>query len=94
MKFKELRWEDHMSEDVIVGSTCIVKVYSFISIEFRISYERKFDLYYLYTFGRGKLKRLQPDTCDSMEEAKTKAYKIYNDEMCRIKKAVDYLLNT
>ena len=63
-------------------------------MEFKINHEPKENKYILYSFGKGSLRRLQPDTYDSLEEAKNVAYKKYNDEMSRIKKAVDYLVAT
>lgn len=59
-------------------------------MEFKINYEPKEDKYMLYSFGKGSLRRLQPDTYDSLEEVKNVAYRIYSNEMARIKKAVDY----
>jgi len=35
---------------------------------------------------------LQPEKFDSVEIAKNAAYRIYSNEMVRIKKAVDYLV--
>ncbi len=63
-----------------------------IKIEFRINYEPKENRYYLYSFGRGSMRRLKPDIYDSAETAKEEAYKIYSKEMIRIKKAVDSLV--
>lgn len=48
----------------------------------------------LYCFGKGSIRKLQPEKYDSVESAKNTAYKIYNNEMVRIKKAVDYLVAT
>lgn len=62
--------------------------------EFRISYEWNIGMYYLYTFGRGKLRKIPPDVFKSLEEAKAAAYEIYNNEMCQMKKAVDHLVVT
>ena len=42
MNFKELEWEDHVSDGVIISSNCKVKVYGYdIMMEFRIAYEKK-----------------------------------------------------
>jgi len=94
MKFRKLEWKDHISNGAIIGSTCILKIYSYISIEFRISYEWNIGMYYLYTFGRGKLRKIPPDVFKSLEEAKAAAYEIYNNEMSQMKKSVDYLVVT
>ena len=51
-------------------------------------------MYYLYAFGKGSIRRLQPEKCGSVESAKNVAYRIYSNEMERIKKAVDYLVVT
>jgi len=48
--------------------------------------------YYLYSFGKGSIRRLWPEIFDSVEVAKTAAYRIYSNEIARIKKAVDYLV--
>ena len=41
MKFKELEWEDIISDGVIISSNCDVKVYGYvIRMEFRISYKQ------------------------------------------------------
>ncbi len=92
MQFKELEWKDIISDDVFVCSTCEIKLCGWIRIEFRIDYEIKENKYYLYSFGKGSIRRLEPDKFDSVEVAKTVAYRIYNNEMIRIKKAIDYLV--
>jgi len=61
-------------------------------MEFRINHEPKENKYYLYSFGKGSIRRSHPDIFDSVELAKTAAYRIYNNEMVRIKKAVDFLV--
>lgn len=61
-------------------------------MEFKINHEPKEDKYLLYCFGKGSLRRLQPEKYDSVESAKNTAYRIYSNEMARIKKAVDYLV--
>lgn len=91
MQFKELAWKDITSDDVIVCSTCEISLCGWIKMEFRINHEPKENKYYLYTFGKGSLRRLEPEKCDSVELAKNKAYRTYNNEMARIKKAVDCL---
>lgn len=92
MQFKELVWKDHISEDVIVCSHCEINLCGWIKIEFRINYEPKDDKYMLYSFGKGSIRRLEPEKYDSMELAKNMAYRIYSNEMTRIKKAVDFLV--
>lgn len=89
MQFKELEWKDIISDDVFVCSHCDIKLCGWIKMEFRIDHEPKENKYYLYTFGRGSLRRLQPDIFEAVDEAKSAAYRIYNNEMDRIKKAVD-----
>ena len=94
MQFKELEWKDHISDDVIVCSHCEINLCGWIKIEFRINHEREENKYILYAFGKGSLRRLQPEKYDSIESAKNVAYRIYSNEMARIKKAVDYLVVT
>lgn len=92
MYFKDLEWKDHVSNNVIVCSTCESGICGWIKMEFRINHDPKENKYYLYTFGKGSLRRLEPEECDSIESAKNIAYRIYSNEMARIKKAVDFLL--
>lgn len=92
MQFKELEWKDIVSDGVIVCSTCEINLCGWIKIEFRINHEPKENKYYLYTFGKGSLRKLQPDIFDSVDEAKSAAYGLYSNEMARVKKAVDYLV--
>lgn len=92
MHFKDLEWKDRISDNVIVCSTCELSICGWIKIEFRINHDSKENKYYLYTFGKGSIRRLEPKKCDSVEIAKNMAYKIYNNEMVRIKKAIDYLV--
>ncbi len=92
MQFKELEWKDIISDGVLVCSTCEINLYGLIKIVFRINHDPNENKYYLYSFSRGRIRRLQPDKYDSVDEAKTAAYRIYNNEMVRIKKAVDYLV--
>ncbi len=37
----------------------------------------------LYCFGKGSIRKLQPEKYDSVESAKNTAYKIYNNEMSK-----------
>ncbi len=92
MQFKELEWKDIISDGVFVCSTCEIKLCGWIKIEFRINHEPKENKYYLYSFGKGSIRRLQPDIFDSVELAKNAAYRIYSNEMARIKKAIDFLI--
>ncbi len=92
MQFKELEWKDHISDDVIVCSHCETNLCGVIKIEFSINHEPKENKYYLYSFGKGSIRRLEPERYDSVELAKNMAYRIYSNEMTRIKKAVDYLV--
>ena len=94
MQFKELVWKDVTSDDVLVCSTCEINLCGWIKIEFRINHEPKENKYYLYSFGKGSIRRLEPERFDSVESAKNAAYRIYSNEMSRIKKAIDCLLNT
>lgn len=89
MQFKELEWKDIISDGVIICSTCQISMCGWIKIEFRINYESKENRYYLYSFGKGSMRKLKPDIYASVETAKGEAYKIYSKEMTRIKKAVD-----
>ena len=94
MRFKDLEWKDIISDGTVVCSNCRINLLDVINMEFKINYEPKEDKYMLYSFGKGSLRRLQPDTYDSLEEVKNVAYRIYNNEMARIKKAVDCLVAT
>lgn len=89
MQFKELEWLDIVSDGVIVSSHCIVRVYDSIRMEFRINHEKTENVYYLHSFGKGSIRRLQPEKFNSVEDAKMAAYRIYNNEMCRMRKAID-----
>ena len=91
MQFKDLEWKDVISDGVTVCSHCEINLCGWIKIEFKINHEPKEDKYLLYCFGKGSLRRLQPEKYDSVELAKNAVYRIYNNEMTRIKKAVDYL---
>ena len=75
MEFKDLEWRDIISDDKFVCSTCELSLCGWIEIEFRINHEPKEEKYYLYSFGRGNIRRTQPDKYDSVESAKNAAYK-------------------
>lgn len=94
MQFKDLEWKDVISNGVIVCSHCEINLCGVIKIEFKINHAPEEDKYYLYAFGKGKIRRLQPEKYGSIESAKNAAYRIYSNEMERIKKAVDYLIDT
>lgn len=94
MQFKELEWKDIVSDGTVVCSNCGINLCGIINMEFKIKHEPKENKYILYSFGKGSLRRLQPDTYDSLEEAKNTAYRIYSNEIERIKKAVDHLFVT
>ena len=92
MQFKQLEWRDSVSDGVIVCSVCEIKICVWIKIEFRINHEPKENKYYLYSFGKGNIRRTQPELFDTVDEAKTVAYEIYNNEMQRIKCRIDSFL--
>lgn len=94
MRFKDLEWKDVVSYNVIVSSHCIINLCGVIKIEFQINHDPKGNQYYLYAFGKGSVRRLQPEKCGSVESAKNVAYRIYSNEMEKIKRAVDYLVIT
>ena len=94
MQFKELEWKDVVSDNIIVCSHCEINLCGVIKIEFRINHEAEENKHYLYAFGKGGIRRLQPEKYDSVESAKNAAYRIYSNEMARIKKAVDFQLAT
>lgn len=94
MQFKDLEWKDVISDGVVVCSICKLGICGWIQIEFRVNHEPKDDKYYLYSFGKGSIRRLEPEKYDSAELAKNAACRIYNNEMKRIKKAIDYLVVT
>lgn len=91
MQFKELEWKDITSDNITVCSHCEINLCGWIKIEFKINHELSENRYYLYVFGKGSLRRLQPETYDSVESAKNAAYRIYSSEMARVKKAIDFL---
>ena len=92
MEFKELVWKDIISDGAVVCSHCEINLCGWIKIEFRIDHEPKENKYLLYTFGKGHLRRLQPEKYDSVELAKNMAYRTYCNEMVRIKKAIDFMV--
>ncbi len=92
MQFKELQWKDIISGGKFVCSICDIKLCGWVKIKFLINHKPEENKYYLYLFGKGGIKKLQPDIFDSVDEAKTATYRIYSNEMARIKKAVDYLV--
>ena len=94
MQFKDLEWKDVISDGVTVCSHCEINLCGWIKIEFKINHEPKENKYLLYCFGKGNIRRLQPEKYDSVESAKNTAYKVYNNELERVKKAVDYLVVT
>lgn len=94
MQFKDLEWKDIVSDNVVVSSHCEINLCGVFKIEFQINYEPENNQYNLYAFGKGSIRRLQPEKCVSVESAKNVAYKIYSNEMERIKKVIDYLVAT
>ncbi len=92
MQFKDLEWKDIISDGETVCSHCEINLCGVVKMEFRINHELEENKYLLYCFGKGSLRRLQPEKYDSVELAKNAAYRIYSNEMARIKKAVDYLV--
>lgn len=94
MQFKDLEWKDVISDSVVVYNYCEINLCGWIKIEFRINHEAEENKRYLYSFGKGSIRRLKPEKYDFVESAKNVAYRIYNNEMARIKKAVDCLVAT
>lgn len=94
MQFKDLEWKDIISDGITVCSHCEINLCGVIKMEFKINHEPKEDKYLLYCFGKGSLRRLQPEKYDSIETAKNAAYRAYSNEMARIKKAVDFFVAT
>ena len=94
MQFKDLEWKDAISDDVIVCSYCEINLCGVIKMEFRINHEPEENKHILYYFGKGSIRKLQPEKYGSVELAKNAAYRAYSNEMARIKKAVDYLVAT
>lgn len=89
MQFKELKWSDNVSDGVIVASHCVVKVYDSMWIEFQINHNREENRYYLHSFGKGSIRRLEPNIFDTVDDAKNYAYEIYSKELNRMKNAID-----
>lgn len=89
MQLKQLKWLDNISDGVIIASHSIVKVYSSINIEFQINHSKEENLYYLYSFDKGSIRRLEPDKLATVDEAKTAAFEIYSNEMHRMKRRID-----
>lgn len=83
-----------MSDGVTVCSHCEINLCGVVKMEFKINHDPQDDKYYLYSFGKGSVRRLKPEKYDSIESAKNAAYRIYSNEMSRIKKAIDYLVAT
>lgn len=92
MQFKDLDWKDVVSDGIIVCSHCEINLCGWIKIEFKINHELKENKYILYAFGKSSVRKLKPEKYDSLESAKNVAYRIYSNEMLRIKKAVDCLV--
>lgn len=92
MQFKDLEWKDIVSDGMVVCSHCEINLCGVIRMEFRINHDPEEDKYLLYCFGKGSLRRLQPEKYGSVESARNAAYRAYSNEMARIKKAVDYLV--
>ena len=92
MQFKDLEWKDVISDGIIVCSHCEINLCGWIRTEFKINHEPEEDKYMLYAFGRGSVRRLQPEKYGTVESAKNAAYRIYSNEMAKIKKAVDFLV--
>lgn len=94
MQFKDLEWKDVVSDGVTVCSHCEINLCGVIRMEFRINHEPEENKYLLYCFGKGSLRRLQPEKYDSIEAAKNVAYRIYSNEMEKIRKAIDCFVAT
>lgn len=94
MQFNDLEWKDVVSKGMIVCSHCEINLCGWIRIEFKINHEPQENKYMLYSFGKGSIRRLQPEKYGSIESAKNVAYRIYSNEMERIRKAIDYLIYT
>lgn len=94
MRFKDLEWKDVVFDNVIINSQCKINLCEWIKLTFCINYESEEDQYYLYAYGNDQINKLSPEKCGSVESAKNVAYRIYSNEMEKIKKAVDYLVVT
>ena len=66
MQFKDLEWKDVVSDNVIVCSHCMINLCGVIKIEFQINHDPKENKYILYSFGKGSIRRLRPDTYNSL----------------------------
>ena len=88
-KIRQLKWLDIISDGVLVTSKCVVMVYDSIKMEFRIDHEKEENVYYLYSFGKGSIRRLEPDKFNTVDEAKNAAYEIYSNELIRLKRKID-----
>ena len=89
MQLKQLKWLDSVSDGVLVASHAIMKIYSSINIEFQINHSKEENVYYLYSFGKGSVRRLEPDKFNTIDEAKNAAYEIYSNELIRLKRKID-----
>ena len=87
MQFKDLEWKDVVSDGVTVCSHCEINLCGVIRMEFRINHEPEENKYLLYCFGKGSLRRLQPEKYDSID-------RIYSNEMEKIRKAIDCFVAT
>lgn len=89
MQFKKLEWSDSISDSVLVASRCVVKVYDYMWIEFQINHNKQENRYYLHSFGKGSIRRLEHNMFEDVDDAKNYAYEIYSKELSRMKKAID-----
>lgn len=89
MQFRELKWSDNVSDGVIVSSHCVVKVYDSMWIEFQINHNKEENKYYLHSFGKGSIRRLELNAFEDADDAKSYAYEIYSKELSKMKKAID-----
>ena len=64
-------------------------VYDSIKMEFRKDHEKEENVYYLYSFGKGSIRRLEPYKFNTVDEAKNAAYEIYSNELIRLKRKID-----
>lgn len=75
MQFKDLEWKDVISDNVLVCSTCKINLCGWIEITFCINHELEDGKYYLYSYGKGSIRRLPPEKYGSVESAKNAAYR-------------------
>jgi len=80
MRFKDLEWKDVASENVVVSSHCVFNLCGVIKMEFKINHDPKDNQYYLYAFGKGSIRRLQPEKCGSIESAQNED--LFDDIPC------------